>query len=150
MDHYKRTRHRRIPVRDMRSVGLEKGMELLMTKILLTVGLDPAVVDYSKWPGLTREKLEAGSARFEEALRELGYEQTYCLVDGGPDSLQQVVASLEQLRPDRVLIGAGIRLDADLFLLFEQLINAVHEHAPQARILFNSGPDSIDAVRRWV
>lgn len=120
-----------------------------MTKTLLTVGLDPAVVDYSKWPGLTREKLEAGSAQFEEALRELEYEQVYCLVDGGPDSVKRFVEALQEVRPARVLIGAGIRLDADLFLLFERLINAVHEHAPQARILFNSGSDSIDAVRRW-
>ena len=120
-----------------------------MIKILLTIGLDPAVVDYSKWPGLSREKLEAGSARFGEVLKELGYEQAYCLVDGGPDSVQRVVAALLEVRPDRVLIGGGIRLDADLFLLFEQVVNAVHEHAPQARILFNSGPDSADAVRRW-
>lgn len=116
---------------------------------LLTVGLDPSVVDYSKWPGLTREKLEAGSARLEEELRKLGYKQSYCLVDGGPDSVARVVKALQELRPDRVLIGSGIRLDADLFLLFEQVINAVHEHAPQARILFNSGADSLEAIHRW-
>jgi hypothetical protein len=29
-------------------------------KKVLLIGLDPAVVDYSRWPGLTPEKLEAG------------------------------------------------------------------------------------------
>lgn len=120
-----------------------------MARTLLTVGLDPAFVDYAKWPGLTREQLEAGSARLAKVLNDLGYEQAYCLVDGGPDSVARVVAALQAVRPDRVLIGAGIRLDADRFLLFERIINAVHEHAPQARILFNTGPDSADALRRW-
>jgi hypothetical protein len=121
-----------------------------MTRTLLTIGLDPVVVDFAKWPGLTREGLASGSARFGETLRELGYEQTYCLVDGGPDSVARVVSALQAVRPHRVLIGAGLRLDPDHFLLFEQVVNAVHEHAPQARILFNTGPDSAEAVRRWL
>ena len=33
----------------------------------------------------------------------------------------------------------------------EQLIDATHRLAPQARIMFNTTPDdSLDAVRRWV
>ena len=37
-----------------------------------------------------------------------------------------------------------------LLELFEALINAVHEHAPRARICFNTTPrDSEAAVRRW-
>jgi len=35
--------------------------------------------------------------------------------------------------------------------LFERVLNAVHEFAPQARICFNTGPyDTAEAVQRWV
>jgi hypothetical protein len=52
---------------------------------------------------------------------------------------------------DCVLIGAGVRLDPEHFLLFEKLINVVHEHAPTARICFNTNPgDTAAAVMRWV
>jgi hypothetical protein len=50
-----------------------------------------------------------------------------------------------------ILIGAGVRTDSEEFLLFEKLINIVHEHAPRAKICFNTGPtDSVDAVQCWV
>jgi hypothetical protein len=49
-----------------------------------------------------------------------------------------------------VLIGAGVRKDDDQFLVFEMLVNVVHEFAPQARIAFNTGPtDSDSAIQRW-
>ena len=49
-----------------------------------------------------------------------------------------------------VMIGAGVRKDDEHFLVFERLINVVHEHAPKARLAFNTGPtDSAAAVQRW-
>ncbi len=37
------------------------------------------------------------------------------------------------------------------FLLFEKLVNVVHEHAPQAKLCFNTKPsDTAEAVRRWL
>ncbi|MEM6849465.1 MAG: hypothetical protein AAF580_15605 [Pseudomonadota bacterium] len=52
---------------------------------------------------------------------------------------------------DVVLIGAGVRRDDDYFLVFERLVNVVHEHAPSARIAFNTGPtDTAAAVQRWL
>ena len=36
-------------------------------------------------------------------------------------------------------------------MLFEKVVNLVHELAPDARICFNTTPaDSVEAVRRWV
>ena len=44
-----------------------------------------------------------------------------------------------------------VRKDDDHFLVFEQLVNTVHEHAPQARMAFNTGPtDSDAAVQRLI
>ena len=40
---------------------------------VLLIGLDPAVVNYERWPGLTAEKLEAGLRRDEATLNERGY-----------------------------------------------------------------------------
>ena len=51
---------------------------------------------------------------------------------------------------DVVLIGAGVRKDEEHFLVFERLVNVVHEHAPHARMAFNTGPtDSAAAIQRW-
>jgi hypothetical protein len=48
------------------------------------------------------------------------------------------------------LFGAGVRKDDDHFLVFEKLVNIVHQYAPQARIAFNTGPTDSDlAVQRW-
>ena len=58
--------------------------------------------------------------------------------------------TLQETSFDVVLIGAGVRRDDDHFLVFEQLVNIIHEFAPQARIAFNTGPtDSAAAVQRW-
>ena len=49
-----------------------------------------------------------------------------------------------------ILIGAGIRTIPGHFLLFEQILNLVHEHAPDARLCFNTTPATTrDAVLRW-
>lgn len=58
---------------------------------------------------------------------------------------------MKAVKWDAVLIGAGVRNDPEQFLLFERMVNLVHEHAPQARICFNNSPDSsADAVLRWL
>ena len=50
------------------------------------------------------------------------------------------------------MIGAGLRIVAPYFLLFEKLINLVHRHAPAStKLCFNSNPtDTAEAVKRWV
>ena len=50
-----------------------------------------------------------------------------------------------------VLIGAGIRTIPAHFLLFERIVNLVHEAAPTAKMCFSMSPESTpDAVLRWV
>jgi hypothetical protein len=40
------------------------------------------------------------------------------------------------------MIGAGVRVAPDQFLLFEKLINVLHRHAaPSVKIRFNTRPD---------
>jgi len=121
-----------------------------VTTVLL-IGLDPEVVNYDRWPGLTAEKLEAGLQRDVALLNESGYEAEICFVDHGQTAEEIVKGKLADSDFGCILIGAGVRTDNDEFLLFEKLINVVHQHAPKARICFNTGPtDSVDAVSRWV
>ena len=119
-------------------------------KVLL-IGLNPAVVNYEKWPGLTPEKLEMGLRRDESTLNEEGYTASICFIDHGEKAEQIITEQLQQNSYDCVLIGAGVRTDPDEFLLFEKAVNLVHQLAPQARLCFNTGPtDSVDAVKRWI
>ena len=120
-------------------------------KSVLLIGLDPTVVDYTRWPGLTAEKLEAGLRRDETALNDGGYDARICFIDHGETAEAVVTRQLEETDFACVLIGAGVRTDSEEFYLFEKLINVVHENAPDAKICFNTGPtDSVDAVKRWV
>ncbi len=119
-------------------------------KVLL-IGLDPAVVNYEKWPGLTPERLAGVLRKDEGALNEMGYDTSICFIDHGETAEATIRSQLADTNFSCILIGAGVRTDPDEFLLFEKAINLVHELAPQARICFNTGPtDSVDAVQRWV
>lgn len=114
------------------------------------VGWHPSVVDYSKWPGLNADKLEANLRSDEKRLCDLGYDAEIGFLYDGNEAIDQVASQLKNTVYDVILIGAGVRKDDDHFLLFEKLINVVHENAPRAKICFNTGPtDSDEAVQRW-
>lgn len=121
-----------------------------MAKKIMMIGWHPSVVDYSKWPGLTPEKLEAALRADEQKLNDLGYDAAIGFIYSGETATEQLEKSLKEALYDMVLIGAGVRKDDDYFLTFEKLTNLVHEHAPSAHIAFNTGPtDSDDAVQKW-
>ncbi|MDF1778594.1 MAG: hypothetical protein P1V13_21420 [Rhizobiaceae bacterium] len=121
-----------------------------MAKKVMLVGWHPSVVNYDKWPGLTPEKLEAALRADEKKLNDLGYDAEIGFIYSGETATEQLEKTLKENAYDVVLIGAGVRKDDDHFLVFEKLVNIVHEHAPKARIAFNTGPtDSDVAVQRW-
>ncbi|MBX3159731.1 MAG: hypothetical protein KF773_27425 [Deltaproteobacteria bacterium] len=121
-----------------------------MAKVLL-VGLVPEVVDFAKFPGLTVERLAAALAAQEAALRERGVDARWCLVDLGATAEAVVRAELEGVPHDVVLVGAGVRTVPEYLMLFERLVNVIHEHAPGAKICFNTRPDdTVEAVLRWL
>lgn len=120
-------------------------------KNVLLIGFDPSVVDYSKWPGLTPDKLLAALEGDKARLNEIGYQAELCFIDLGESAEEVLGQALTNTDYDCVLIGAGVRTSVDHFLLFEKLINVVHQHASSARICFNTNPnDTADAVKRWV
>jgi len=123
-------------------------------KSVLVVGLDPALIDFSQPgypPGMNSAKVLAGLQSSEDELTRLGYGVQTCLTDFG-DTAEAVVQRRLQQKPfDCVMIGAGVRTIPGNFILFEKLINVVHEHAPQAKLCFNQLPsDTAKAVQRWI
>jgi hypothetical protein len=127
---------------------------MTVEKSVLVVGLDPALIDFSKPgypPGMSTAKVLAGIKSSEDELTGLGYSVKTCLTDFGETAEAVVQNQLKQKRFDCVLIGAGVRTNPSNFMLFEKLVNVVHAHAPQAKLCFNQLPSDIaDAVKRWL
>jgi hypothetical protein len=123
-------------------------------KNVLSIGLDPTLIDFSQpgyAPGMTAEKVFAGIKSSEEELAGLGYSVQTCLTDFGETAEDVVRRVLMQKAFDCVMIGAGIRIVPSNLLLFEKLVNVVHEHAPKAKICFNTLPSNIAAsIQRWI
>ena len=113
-------------------------------KSVLVIGLDPTLIDFSQpgyAPGMDARKVLAGLKSSEDELTRLGYSVQICLTDFGETAEAVVQSELK----------AGVRTNPSNFLLFEQLINVVHKHAPQAKLCFNTLPsDTAAAVKRWL
>ena len=124
-------------------------------KKVLVIGLDPDFIDFSAPPvagtGVTAEKIRGGLEGDGKKLNGLGYQADILWVDDGDTAEKVLRERLGQTRYDAVMVGAGIRTLPPYALLFEALVNAVHEAAPQARFAFNSNPaDTAQAVQRAV
>jgi hypothetical protein len=121
---------------------------------VLLVGLEPEIVDYSKSPvpGLTAAKVRAAVEGDKATLEALGYSVKSLYVDDGNTAEDALVATLKSDEFDCIMIGAGLRIVPPYFLLFEKLMNVIHQRAPgSTKICFNSNPsDTADAVQRWV
>ena len=123
-------------------------------KSVLVIGLDPTLIDFTQpgyAPGMDAAKVFAGLKFSEAELTGLGYSVQTCLTDFGETAEAVVQDALEQTRFACVLIGAGVRANPSNLILFEKLINVVHQHAPQAKLCFNTMPnDTAAAVKRWL
>ena len=104
--------------------------------------LDPMVPDHAK-AGL-KHKLEDVAAKCRS---EAGANLVFASEPG--QDIEAVRKTLASQHWDAVIIGFGMRSIPGLTIFFEQVVNAVHELAPQARFLFNTSiEDSLDAVKR--
>ncbi|MFE1937690.1 hypothetical protein ACFW95_46465, partial [Streptomyces sp. NPDC059474] len=106
-----------------------------MSPSMLTVGLDPALVDDSAssraaFPEIDAEVVRAGVAAERARLAELGFTVDVCLLDYGRTAEAVYRATLSGKDYDIVMIGAGVRLDPELTPLFEILVDTTRELAP--------------------
>jgi hypothetical protein len=116
---------------------------------VLVIGLDPHRVPGPWDPAPVAAAIEEGLTRFERH----GVSVRTCLVglDGSDDIAATVTDALRAGEWECVVVGAGIRTAEDDVELFEQVINLVRGHAPDAAIAFNSNPtDTYDAAARWI
>ena len=126
-------------------------MSLDTKKSVVLIGWNPEVVDYKKWPHFNVEKLRNMLEADRDRLIELGFEAQLFYIDSADTAFENTKQFLSLHQFDCVLIGAGVRTDSDHFIVFEQLINAVHLAAPNAKICFNTNPtDTAEAVQRWI
>ncbi|MBI3520209.1 MAG: hypothetical protein HY062_12755 [Bacteroidetes bacterium] len=125
-------------------------------KAVLIIGIDPQWLDFSSpefapMPGINAEKVLNGITGSANALNDIGYDAEVCWIDLGKTAIEVIIAHLQKKEFDGVMIGAGIRKMDSNFMLFENMINAIHEHAPKAKICFNTNPmDTLQAVQRRV
>jgi hypothetical protein len=121
---------------------------------LLLLGLDPDIVDYSKSPvpGLTAAKVRSAVEADQAKLEALGYTVKTLYVDAGNTAEAVLADTLATGGYDCIMVGAGLRTVPPYFLLFEKLMNVIHQHASTStKICFNINPsDTAEAVQRWV
>jgi hypothetical protein len=120
-------------------------------KTVLAIGIDPAFVDFSAFPGYSLELLRDHIDAQIERLRSQGYDAESCLIDLGDTAEAVVAKALRSRELDCVVIGAGLRQPPERLHLFETVLNLVHALVPNARICFHTNPaDTTEAVRRWI
>ncbi|MDX3453713.1 hypothetical protein PV396_17425 [Streptomyces sp. ME02-8801-2C] len=110
----------------------------------LVVGYDPQAI-----PGVDGEALRAALDAELTRFGAHGIDAAMTLVVFDESAEPTLVASLTERPWDVVVVGGGIRKAEQLLPLFEQIVNLIHRHAPQAAIAFNtSGGDSVEAAQR--
>src|SRR5260370_12805753 len=124
-----------------------------MTRVLL-LGYDPETVDFSDPalpPGMTAEKVRAGSAVALKQFTERGWESDVGVIRPDEAAGRMVERQLRSANYDCVVVGGGVRMPPRRLALFEVVINTIRKAAPGAAIAFNTRPDdSADAAARWV
>lgn len=125
-------------------------------KKILLIGIDPKLIDFSIYatiaPGWDANRVKTAAQDANKRLLELGYEVQSCLVDLGETAEGVVSDTLSREKFDCIMIGFGIRGLPQHTLLFEKIINTIHQKAPPSstKICFNTNPvDTVEAALRW-
>lgn len=128
-------------------------MENMSKKKVLAIGIDPKLIDVNlaATTGWDANRVKAAALESINKLAELGYEVQPCFVDLGETAESVVSDTLSREKFDCIMIGAGVRMLPQHTVLFEKIINAIHQKAPPfSKICFNTNPsDTVEAVLRW-
>jgi hypothetical protein len=129
-------------------------MENTAKKKVLLLGIDPKLIDVNltTTTGWDANRVKAVAQEANKRLTELGYEVQTCLIDLGDTAESIVSDTLSREKFDCIMIGAGVRILPQHTVLFEKIINAIHQKAPpSSKICFNTDPtDTVEAVLRWI
>ena len=113
---------------------------------ILHVGLP---FDYPSIPPEERPKVTKRVTELRQRMRDAGYD--YNIFHVSPESgLGDFRNRLKAQPCDGVLIGGGVLGNPELLYFLEQIVDAVHEVTPKARIMFfNHSEDVRETVERW-
>jgi hypothetical protein len=113
---------------------------------VLVLGLDPFRVPGPWDPEPVAAAIEEGRRRFVE--HGVGAEYSLVGLDGSEDVEAVIADRLGARTWECVVVGGGIRTDADLF---ERVLNLVHRLAPDAAIALGDSPSgTYEAAARWL
>ncbi|PXX69278.1 hypothetical protein DFR70_102967 [Nocardia tenerifensis] len=115
---------------------------------ILTIGLHPKSLDYSRFPDLDEQKLLARIETGHAAMRAAGFDAVSCLVGTDPETAEREVrARLDEGPVAVAMIGGAIRLMPEHTELFERIVEALRGSG--AVLCFNTSPETtVDALRR--
>lgn len=118
--------------------------------VILSLGLHPSALDYSRHPGLDEATLTARITAAEAALHQAGFDIVSCQVSADPDEAEARIRECVVARPvEGVMIGAGLRTAPEHTLLFERAVNLLNRLVPGIVFCFNTSPETtIEALRR--
>jgi hypothetical protein len=117
---------------------------------VLSIGLHPRAVDYSRHPGLDEATLAARITAGDEKLMAAGFDFVSCQLPAEPDDAEVKLRDCVGSGAFEVaMIGAGVRMVPEHSLLFERVVNVLCDLSPGITLCFNTTPeDTADALRR--
>lgn len=127
-----------------------------MAKIkVFLIGIDPKLIDpnlstATEWDA---NRVRAAAQDANKRLVKLGYELQSCLLVDPRGTDESVVSdTLSREKFDCIMVGAGVRVLSQNTILFEKIMNTIHQKAPpSSKICFNTNPaDTVEAILRWV
>jgi hypothetical protein len=119
------------------------------SKRVLIIGEKPEMVDFSDPAipsGMNADKVRKGLETALRKLRERGFEPDVVLTTTEEAAAEEVAAALGVKKYDCVVVGAGLRIVPKMTRTFEAVMNAIHQHAPQAKLAFNTDPEDSAAA----
>lgn len=123
-------------------------------KKVLLIGIDPKLIDpnLSTATGWDANRVRAAAQDANKRLVELGYELQSCLLDPRGTDESVVSDTLSREKFDCIMVGGGVRVLSQNTILFEKIMNTIHQKAPpSSKICFNTNPaDTVEAIFRWV
>jgi|ERR1700761_641719 len=116
---------------------------------VLTIGLPLDHPSMSSMPGtkIDLEVLRQKIAKSEADIKADGYDLK--MLSTSPDDSRDVlIDALKERAWDGIMVGGGVRFNPVQTAWFEEIINAIRIHAPNAKFIFNSSPDSLHAAMK--
>lgn len=112
-----------------------------MARILI-IGEDPdSTKPEDHPPGVTADSIRTALDRARSAFLSNGHDAEILFTTSADSIAHELADAVRGRHYDVLVIGAGLRVLPPMAQHFERLMNAIREHAPDARLAFNTKPD---------